>query len=86
MIGHNGNINAIIGFLESQDRDYKLATRKKDQDRIQDNTRKYMDDVNDDIYAKLTDGSATGLFGTGHSFRQDMGISLMRLRDMLHNE
>ncbi len=86
MTGHNGNIDAIMSYLEQQDRDYKLATNDKDRGRIQDRTRIYMDDVKDDIYSKLSEGAATGLFGSGHSFNQDMALSLMRLKEMKDND
>ncbi len=45
-----------------------------------------MNDVNDDLYADLTDGSASGLFGSGHSFKQDMAMSLMKLRNRLNED
>lgn len=74
-----------MNYLEQQDRDYKLATNDKDKGRIQDRTRIYMDDVRDDIYSNLSEG-ATGLFGSGHSFNQDMALSLMRLKEMKDND
>lgn len=82
-MGHNNNINAIINFLEDQDRSYQLAKKDSDRDRIENTTRIYMDDVDDNLYLKLSGGSATGLFGMGHSFNQDMAISLMELRRIL---
>ena len=41
-MGHNNNINAIINFLEDQDRSYQLAKKDSDRDRIQNTTRIWM--------------------------------------------
>lgn len=86
MIGHNKNLKAILNYLESQDRSYNISTSAKERTKIQHDTNIYMDDIDDDVYADLTDGSASGLFGSGHSFKQDMAMSLMRLRNRLNNE
>lgn len=86
MIGHNKNIKAILGYLENQDRSYNLSTTAKEKAKIQHDTNMYMNDVNDDLYADLTDGSASGLFGSGHSFKQDMAMSLMKLRNRLNED
>lgn len=85
MIGSNKNLKAIIDFLDMQAEDYSKATTPKRRNEIQNWTRIYMDDVDDDIYSRLNDFSATGLFAAGHSFDQDMAITQMRLRNMMEN-
>ena len=56
------------------------------KERIESYTRTYADsNIDDDIYAQMSEGSASGLFAHGH-YDFDMWNSLRILKDKMHNK
>ena len=46
---------------------HTLASNKQERERIENYTRTYADSyIDDDIYAQMSEGSASGLFAHGH--------------------
>ena len=60
-----------------------LASNKQERERIENYTRTYVNSyIYDDIYAQISEGSASGLFAHGH-YDFDMERSLSILENML---
>lgn len=79
----NKNIEEIYNHLSDLDRKYTLASNKQEKERIESYTRTYADShIDDDIYAQMSEGSASGLFAHGH-YDFDMWNSLRILKDIL---
>ena len=79
----NKNIEEIYNHLSDLDRKYTLASNKQEKERIEIYTRTYADSyIDDDIYAQMSEGSASGLFAHGH-YDFDMWNSLRILKDIL---
>lgn len=82
----NKNIEEIYNHLSDLDRKYTLASNKQEKERIESYTRTYADsNIDDDIYAQISEGSASGLFAHGH-YDFDMWNSLRILKDKMHNK
>lgn len=80
----NKNIEEIYNHLSDLDRKYTLASNKQEKERIESYTRTYADSyIDDDIYAQMSEGSASGLFAHGH-YDFDMWNSLRILKDKLY--
>lgn len=82
----NKNIEEIYNHLSDLDRKYTLASNKQEKERIESYTRTYADSyIDDDIYAQMSEGSASGLFAHGH-YDFDMWNSLRILKDKMYNK
>lgn len=82
----NKNIEEIYNHLSDLDRKYTLASNKQEKERIESYTRTYADSyIDDDIYAQMSEGSASGLFAHGH-YDFDMWNSLRILNDKMYNK
>lgn len=82
----NKNIEEIYNHLSDLDRKYTLASNKQEKERIENYTRTYADsNIDDDIYAQMSEGSASGLFAHGH-YDFDMWNSLRILKDKMYNK
>ena len=82
----NKNIEEIYNHLSDFVRKYTLASNKQEKERIESYTRTYADSyIDDDIYAQMSEGSASGLFAHGH-YDFDMWNSLRILKDKMYNK
>lgn len=82
----NKNIEEIYNHLSDLDRKYTLASNKQEKERIESYTRTYADSyIDNDIYAQMSEGSASGLFAHGH-YDFDMWNSLRILKDKMYNK
>lgn len=82
----NRNIEEIYKHLSDLDRMHTLASNKQERERIENYTRTYADSYIDvDIYAQMSEGSASGLFAHGH-YDFDMWNSLRILKDKMYNK
>lgn len=79
----NRNIEEIYNHLSDLDRMRTLASNKQERERIENYTRTYVNSyIDDDIYAQISEGSASDLFAHGH-YDFDMERSLSILENML---
>ena len=80
----NRNIEEIYKHLSDLDRMHTLASNKKERERIEDNTRTYVNSyIDNDLYTQMSGGSSSGLFAHGH-YDFDMWNRLRILKDKLH--
>lgn len=78
----NRNIEEIYSHLLDIDRKHTLSSNKQEKERIEDYIRTYANNcIDDDIFAQMSEGSASCLFAHGH-YDFDMEQSLRILKEM----
>jgi|UniRef100_UPI003FEFF681 hypothetical protein len=78
----NRNIEEIYNHLLDIDRKRTLTSNKQERERIEDYIRTYVNNcIDDDIFAQMSEGCASGLFAHGH-YDFDMEQSLRILKNM----
>lgn len=79
----NKNIQEIYNHLSDLDRKHTLASNEQEREHIEEYTRTYANYyIDNDIYAQMSEGKASGLFAHGH-YDFDMEQSLRILKDIL---
>lgn len=78
----NRNIEEIYDHLLDIDRKRTLSSNKQARERIEDYICTYANNcIDDDIFAQMSEGSASGLFAHGY-YDFDMEQSLRILKEM----
>ena len=72
----------VYNYLNEQGDNYYLAVKKSQKADIEDRIRLYSKSLNGDLYIKLNEGRASGLFEPGF-FKSDLSRSLTILKDLL---
>ena len=68
-------LKGVYNYLNEQGDNYYLAVKKSQKADIEDRIRLYSKSLNGDLYIKLNEGRASGLFEPGF-FKSDLSRSL----------
>lgn len=75
-------LQGVYDYLNEQGDNYYLAVKKSQKAAIEDRIRSYSKNLNDELYIKLNEDRASGLFQPGF-FESDLSRSLTMLKGLL---